>query len=47
MGDSRLMRRGGGVMSRIVSTCEDGGGLLELDKEEVQQATFALMSFFQ
>ncbi len=47
MGNSRLMRKGGGVMSRIVSACEDAGGLMQLDQEQVEQATFALMSFFQ
>ena len=47
VGDSQLMRRGGGIMSRVVDACEEGGGLLQLQPQLVEQAAFALMSFFE
>ena len=47
VGDSPLMRSGGGVMSRIVGACERGGGLLQLSPLQVAHAGFALMSFFE
>ncbi len=41
------MRLGGGVLSRLVGACEVGGGLLRLQPQQVEQAAFALMNFFE
>ncbi len=47
VGDSQLMRSAGGIMGKIVDTCEGDGGLLHLQAPQLEQAAFAVASFFE
>jgi hypothetical protein len=47
VGDSRLMRGGGGVMSIVSSLFAEGAGLQQLQPRQMEQVAFALMNFFE